>query len=127
MGTYGEIAWRAYCLATLNGMLPQDAWRASLTEHYTDPNKLSNAIQHSCPRGAFLGLCQAGLLPGITTGQYTKSVSSSRYALDAVELLRANPKLANDKRQLEAQVFKERTPNDEVVVVLAFWGQGMLR
>ncbi len=125
MGAYGEIAWRAYCLATVNGMSAQDAWLASLAERYTGPNQLRNAIKHTCPRGAFLGLCQAGLLPGIVAGQCTGSVSSA-YALTAVELLRADPSLANDRGRLEARVFGNRTPNDEVRVVLAFWGQGLL-
>ena len=125
LGAYGDIAWRAYCLATENCLSPRDAWQAALAERYTDPDQLHNAIKHTCPRGAFLGLCQAGLLPGIAACQYTRSVSGG-YAHAAVELLRANPSLANDRGRLKAQVFGERTPNDEVEVVLAFWGHGLL-
>jgi len=127
VGVYGDIAWRACCLATEVGMSPPDAWQVALGERYRDPTQFKNAVKHTCPRSAFLGLCQAGLLPGIAVGQYTDSVSSSGYALAAVELLRAAPTLEADKSRLEARVFGDRTPNGEVDVVLTFWGRGLIR
>jgi Family of unknown function (DUF6979) len=126
MSVYGDIAFRAYCLAK-GGVTPPDAWRAALGERYTDPAQLKNAMRHTCPRGAFLGLCQAGLIEGIAARRYTGSVTSSTYALAAIELLRADPSLAADKPRLEARVFGERTPNDEVEVVLTFWKKGLIR
>jgi hypothetical protein len=126
MGVYGDIARRAWNLAAQCEMRPADAWKAAVGEQYPDPTKRKNALKHTCPKGAFLGLCQLGILQGIRSGQYTNSTKSSGYANKAVELLRANPALASDKARLERGVFGVRSPNDEVDVVLALWASGLI-
>ena len=123
---YGTIALRAWELITTQNLSPPDAWVAAVREHYTDSAKQKNALQHTCPRGAFLGLCQRGFVRGISPGAYTESTASSGYALAAVGLLQAEPTLASDKSALEKRVFGTRTPNDEVNVVLALVGQNLL-
>jgi len=37
-----------------------------------------------CPRGAFLELCEAGMIKGIASGKYTRSKRNKEYAIDAV-------------------------------------------
>ena len=123
---YGAIAVRAWELVTTRGLSPPDAWREAVCEQYEELGQQKNALQHTCPRGAFLGLCQRGLVRDIGAGAYTASTASSGYALAAVGLLQAEPELANDKSSLEKRVFGTRTPNDEVNVVLALVRHGLL-
>ena len=126
MGIYGDIAKKAYRLVTGYGRPPQDAWGAALSEHYTAAEQLRNAIKHTCPKGAFLGLCQNGFLRGIAPGHYTNSVRSRHYAHAAVVYLRADPSLATNKSRLKTLVYKGRSPNGELDVVLAFWAEGLI-
>jgi uncharacterized protein DUF6979 len=124
---WGGIALRAWEMLTRQpGLSLPDAWRAAVCEHYTDPGQQKNALTHTCPKGAFLGLCQWGLVRGVEPGRYTDSTASSGYALAAIGLLQAEPELADDKSALEKRVFGARTPNDEVDVVLALRTQGLL-
>jgi hypothetical protein len=47
----------------------------------------ATARKKGCPRGAFLGLCEAGLVKGIPAGRYAASKDSKAYAVRAAELL----------------------------------------
>lgn len=123
---YGVIALRAWELVTSQGISPPDAWRAAVCERYPGPAQQRNALQHTCPRGAFLGLCQRGFVRNVVPRSYTESTASSGYALAAVGLLQAEPGLAADKPELERRVFGTRTPNDEVNVVLALLRDDLL-
>jgi hypothetical protein len=46
-----------------------------------------SAQKKGCPRGAFLGLCEEGLVKGIPAGNYTTSKDNKAYAVRAAELL----------------------------------------
>lgn len=127
MSAYGDIALHAYALITHERMVPQKAWRAALIERYIEPSQLQNAIKHTCPKGAFLGLCSLGVIDGIHPGNYTKSKSSSGYAAAALNLLRRDSRLVRDKFRLNTLVYGPRTPNDETEVVLALWENGLIR
>jgi hypothetical protein len=50
----------------------------------------------ACPRGAFLGLCEDGLVIGVPPGRYTRSAKNKAYAIAAIRLLRREPSLASD-------------------------------
>jgi hypothetical protein len=127
MGVFGDIALRAWRLAAREKISPIDAWRNAVNEHYIDPKQRRNALQHTCPKGAFLGLSQNGLVRDIEAGSYTKSIRSCGYAMAALDQLRADPSLANDRPKLESMVFGDRTPNDEVDVVLALWKEHLIK
>lgn len=77
MGKYGETALLAVKLIESNQAAnPQDAWKKASTEIFgpkTSKNK-------DCPRSTFLGLCEEGLVRGITRGKYTKSLANKAYA-----------------------------------------------
>ena len=122
MGVFGDIALQAWKSAAHEGVSPPDAWRAAIEEQYPDPTKRKNALKHTCPKGAFLGLCQKGIVRGIRAGNYTDSVKSSGLALSAVERLKADPSLAARKSRLVQLVFGNRAPA-ELDVVLALWEQ----
>jgi hypothetical protein len=93
-GVYGSIALRAWRFATEECVSPREAWRKAVAEHYSDPWQRKNAMTHTCPACAFLGLCGKGLVKGIKSGDYTTSNKSAEYAIKAVELLEADQSLA---------------------------------
>ena len=74
-------SWRPH---TLPGLVRQNdgraQWRRSI------PTSVS-AQKKGCPRGAFLGLCEDGLVKGIPAGNYTVSKDNKAYAVRAAELL----------------------------------------
>lgn len=58
---------------------------------YAQKNFESKSSQKKgCPKNTFLGLCEEGLVKGISKGKYTKSVKNKEYALKAIELLKQN-------------------------------------
>lgn len=91
MGNFGKAAVKAVKLIA-NGKrkTPRDAWNASTSALF--PESTSSQTK-SCPRDAFLGLCESGLVQGIPTGNYTQSVANKSYAVAAVHLLKSKPSL----------------------------------
>jgi len=86
-------------------------------------------------REAFLGLCAAGLIRGVSSATCTEPSSSPNrsYSVIAVRLLEANPDLARaTKIELWRRVMKElamdpkKKPNEQMDVVLTLWNQGLI-
>ena len=53
---------------------PVEAWNLA-TEKYFEPG--SSSQKKGCPRNTFLSLCEEGLIEGIPSGDYTRSVKTS--------------------------------------------------
>ena len=92
------------------------------------PNQ-SASRDKSCPRNAFLGLAEDGLIVGVPSGQYTRSKLNKRYATRAVCLLRQKPYLANTSSELwrlvmSAEHDRNKTHNNQMDVVTALWAAG---
>jgi hypothetical protein len=127
MGKYGETARRALKLLGEGKVeFPVEAWRFSAREVF--PGRKA-AQEKSCPRGAFLGLCEEGLLYGVSRGTYTKSRDNKRYALEAVRLLNEDPAYSSDRAALWKAIMKGETKveNSQLDVVLALWNKGLIR
>jgi len=78
-----------------------------------------------CPRCAYLGLCEDGLVKYVRSGKYTTSKKNKRYAVVAVSELRKNPNLTED--ELWERVAPEgKTPNNQMGVVLGLWESGLI-
>jgi hypothetical protein len=123
MGKYGRAAIRAAELWRLGiAQSPQEAWDLAVVEVFPTPSSQDKA----CPKGAFLGLCEAGLVDGIDAGSYTSSQDNKRYAIDAVGKLRTTPSLANDAGELWRKVAGEKRPNSQMDVVIALWNAGLI-
>ena len=92
MGSYGKVAVRAAALIR-DGKFrsPAEAWASAARELL--PHSESSQDK-SCPRGAFLGLCDEGLVAGVPAGSYTRSPANKSYAVRAAGLLRTSPELA---------------------------------
>lgn len=87
-----------------------------------------SSIAKACPKNAFLGLCEEGLVRGIPAGKYTRSRLNKDYALRAVKLLRKNPDLASDPKLLWRRVMdgEEKQHNGQMDVVVALWKAGLI-
>ena len=79
-----------------------------------------------CPKNAFLGLCEDGLVKGIKRGVYLTNSESNlnkQYALTAIKLLINNPNLT--RRELWVQVKEQlnisKSHNSQMDVVIALF------
>ena len=125
MSKYGKVAGMAADDARLGGA-PKDAWGRAAERVF--PNQKPSQDK-SCPRCAFLGLAEEGLVVGIPRGKYTNSTHNKRYAIRAVELLREQPHLSDVPRSLWRLVVQEepnpnKVHNDQMDVVVSLWKNG---
>jgi hypothetical protein len=121
MGKYGEVAITATrCFRTLPDLSPVDAWK--LAVKISLPN--SEAGQNkACPKGAFLGLCEEGIVKGVPIGQYTRSKKNKEYAIAAYHLLTEYQRLAANEEELWQRVTERKgvRQNQQMDVVLSLW------
>ncbi|HEX8245457.1 MAG TPA: hypothetical protein VF541_18240 [Longimicrobium sp.] len=85
--------------------------------------------EKGCPRAAFLGLCEEGLVAGIDRGTYTKSQANKADAVKAAALLARDPALGRQgPKTLWERVLAGRTKqhNAQMDVVLALYRRGLL-
>lgn len=126
MANYGDAAVRAAKLAQDQHLGPEDAWRWAAAAMF--PNSLASQVK-GCPKGAFLGLCEAGLVKGIPRGDYTRSQMNKRYAVNAVVALRHTPSLVHDRSALWLAALGSegvKQHNGQMDVVVALWSSGFI-
>lgn len=122
MGKYGDVALRATRLHAECGS-PCEAWKLAWRE--LSPTRTSK----SCPRGAYLGLCEEGRVVGIPRGSYTTSRKNKGYAIKAVRLLIEDDSLAQaGAATLWRRVMhgKHMSENHQMDVVLTLWANKMI-
>ena len=125
MSKYGTIA---VCAAKKvregNGLCPISAWKTSAEEIFPE-QKEKTGREKSCPRCAFLGLAEEGLIRGIRRGHYVNSYANKLYAIEAVKLLQTSPELSDDPPRLWEYVMRNLNKtvkhNDQMSVVVALW------
>ena len=119
MAKYGDCAFMAAKDASKCGD-PISAWRRAAASVFAE--SLSARVK-GCPKSAFLGLCEEGLVVGVKPGKYTRSVDNKNYALKAVALLRQNGELADDPARLWKEVIGNihKVENSQMDVVLTLW------
>jgi hypothetical protein len=81
---YGEAALMATQQVPSGVIDPVARWETAMEKLY--PTSAA-ARKKGCPRGAFLGLCEEGLVKGIPAGHYKASRDDKAYAVRAVALL----------------------------------------
>lgn len=126
MTSYGEAAVTAARLYTSGrAESPKDAWLRAADQIF---GAGTSSAQKGCPRNAFLGLCEEGLVKGVAGGQYTRSKKNKAYALEAVAILRQNPELAANPNVLWDVVMgnEEKRHNSQMHVVVGLWNEGLL-
>lgn len=99
---------------------PVEAWEKATSDIF---GKGSPSQIKSCPRGAFLGLCEEGRVTGIDKGNYTRSLKNKGYATEAIRILEGNPGFTGSPKELWEEVVdsKDIVPNSQMDVVLALW------
>jgi hypothetical protein len=124
MNKYAQAAITAVKLVESNHVTyPLDAWNIATVALF---GKGTPAQKKVCPKGAFIGLCEAGLISGIPHGSFTERSNSQKnkgYAIRSVELLKVNPALVDDKKALWEAVMngEEKQHNSQMDVAVALW------
>jgi hypothetical protein len=132
MNKYADVAIRATRLVTSGTCCsPQEAWLVAARLVF--PTSVSSQAK-GCPKGAYLGLCEEGLVRGIPRGVYTRSHENKQYAVDAVRLLLQDSTLADSgmddggAANLWRRVMRGRDKhsNGQMEVVLGLWAHGLI-
>jgi len=119
---YGEAALIA--ARDSAGTSPAKRWQSAMERVY--PTSVS-AQKKGCPRGAFLGLCEEGLVKGIPAGNYTASKDNKAYAVRAAELLiEGKQKWSISELWRAVTDDPEKTHNSQMDIVLALWKNGLI-
>lgn len=132
MGQYGKAAIQATNIFIKENIAsPNEAWDAAI-------DNISSSVssqKKGCPKNAYLGLCEEGMLKGIPSGKYCKSSNNKnkKYALTAIALLEKYPNYLKDKKELWKLVMQEenedqnKVHNDQMDVVIALWEEKFIR
>jgi hypothetical protein len=120
LGKYGDAALRTIEIikeSVVND--PMIAWNQATTEIF---GKGTSGQMKGCPKNAFIGLCEAGLVKGVRFDRNSQSKNKG-YAINAIHLLKEDPSLVNDTNKLWNKVLKGETKvhNAQMDVVIALW------
>jgi len=121
---YGEAALIAARPGASAGIDPVARWQSAMEKLYSTSPAARNK---GCPRGAFLGLCEEGLVKGIPAGSYTRSKDDKAFAVRAVALL-VEAKQSWSIGSLWHAVANDpgKIHNCQMDVVLALWKNGLI-
>jgi hypothetical protein len=99
-------------------------WESALEKLYpTSPV----ARKMGGPRGAFLGLCEEGLVKGIPAGQYAAAKANKDYAVRAVALLAEGGRSWSTSALWEAvSGAPGKEHNSSMDVVMALWKNDLI-
>ncbi len=128
MGQNGKAAIKAVKLVVDEDMSPQDAWEKAICEYTT--SELSR--DKGCPRNAFLGLCEEGMIIGVDSGKYDAGKKNKAYATEAVRILQRDKSQINNKTKLWKKVMKKlgeetsKSQNGQMDVVISLWNSGLI-
>lgn len=125
MGKYGLAAVAATTLVREGRVSePNEAWELAVRGVFPG-SKASQA--KGCPRGAYLGLCEEGLVVGVPPGSYCRSVKNKEYALRAVTVLMSTEVgMAEEELWLWVTQGEKKAPNHQMDVVLSLWRAGYI-
>lgn len=126
MGKFGEAAIRAVNLVSQDDALsPVDAWKKAVGEFFPGSK---HQRRKGCPRDAFLGLCEMGVVRGIRAGSYTTSEKNKGYAVRALAALRSDPSLVEHKTRLWAIALEgaDKEENKQMDVLVTLWREGLV-
>ena len=121
---YGEAALMATRQGSSANIGPVALWENAMEKLYpTSPT----ARKKSCPRGAFLGLCEEGLVKGIPAVRYTTSKDNKAYAVSAVALLTEATQHWSTSALWRAVTDGAEKPHDsQMDIVLALWNNDLI-
>ena len=123
--------WQSCCLrhTVLLGpesKSPREAWDVAISQF----TKSKSSRRKGCPKSAYLGLCEAGLVLGIPAGKHgaPDDNRNGRYAEDACRLLLSKPMLGANKKALWERIPEPKAANEngQIDVVVALWSERLL-
>jgi len=120
---YGEAAIMAARQQSPADVNPVARWETAMTALYPTS---SSARKKGCPRGAFLGLCEAGLVKGIPAGRYAASKDNKDYAVHAAALLTAGTQRWSTSELWKAVAKPAKTHDSQMDIVLALWNNDLI-
>ena len=123
---FGEVACLAVEMVQEGKEVdPEKAWKKAAEKIIPS----AESQKKGCPRYAFLGLAEEGLIIGVSPGNYTHSRDNKSYALAGVNLLREKPDLCNNPREMWDCIMHgtQKMPNNQMDVVAALWKNGDIR
>jgi hypothetical protein len=125
MGMYGRAAIKAVQMIQQGSPSnPESAWDRAIALETASPD----SRKKSCPRGAFLGLCSAGVINGVKGHASLELGSNGDYARRMVKALRSDEEVASDRKRLWRLGARKskKDENGQVDVVLALWNEGLI-
>jgi hypothetical protein len=126
MGKFGDVAILATKLLHEGKVSsPVEGWEVAVREVF--PASASSQ-EKGCPKCAYLGLCEEGIVIGVPPGKYCGSVKNKGYSLKAVSFLKHTPHKATDAQTLWYQIMRgeRKVHNHQMEVVLSLWNEGLL-
>ena len=124
MGKYGEVAIEATRrLAEVSD--PREAWHSAAQSLLSYSPSM---VRKHCPRNAYLGLCEVGLVKGAPSGRWITSDENKLYAIRAVQALRNDPTwLGRPTTHLWRVVSPQpKAHNHQIDVVFELWRNGLI-
>src|SRR5690554_897972 len=122
---YGKAAIQAVEEILNNpNVSPIHAWEKATLEIFGH----SPSQKKGCPKGAFLGLCEEGLVKGIAKGKYSNSIKNKDYAIRIIEYLKHHSEHEFDRNKAWKYATRNNniTCNNQLDVVLALKNEGLL-
>ncbi|PKV51895.1 hypothetical protein ATE84_3995 [Aquimarina sp. MAR_2010_214] len=124
MNKYGTAAINA----AKKSQNPIESWKTATKKNFNS----KDSQDKSCPKNAFLGLCEAGLIKNIKAGSYFKTSKpnvNKQYAITAVKILKRTPTISRKElwKQVKIELLIEKKDhNSQMDVVLALWNEGLI-
>jgi hypothetical protein len=120
---YGSIA----IAVSKEGRSPKEEW-AKASKLFFDSK---DSQDKNCPRSAFLGLCEQGLVKGIKRGIYLTNSESNlnkQYALIAVKILTNNATFSRKElwEEVKEHLNISKNHNSQMDVVIALFENKMI-
>ena len=114
-----------YAVGLINsGEEPAVAWKKATKKFFPVSTNLQDK---SCPKGAFLGLCNAGLIKGVPPGSYTRATKNGSYAVKAVDILKQNRFLVSQLDMLWKKIAPTISHNHQLEVVVGLWKADLIK
>ncbi|GBF76144.1 hypothetical protein PA598K_04592 [Paenibacillus sp. 598K] len=107
---------------------PVEAWYIATGEQFGEG---SWGQAKGCPRTAFLGICEEGLVKGVKPGRYNKRPHSlnKQYALHAIALFKQDASnIQRSNKELWSLVTRGKNiqSNYQVEMVKALWAENLI-
>lgn len=124
MNKYAEISIKAIEKIQNRQITPVDAWKEAAKEVF--PNNPAS-IEKSCPKSAFLGLCEDGYVKGVPPGKYTRSQDNKKYVIEALELLKLENSLSEKELWEKIDKKSKKVHNQQMNVVKILFEKDYLK